>query len=123
IEALKREIRDQQAKKEERSRRAAQYDDRAKKLGLASCTDAEAFFANQRAIHDARHLAETESATAQNALTEAAVELRRLQDRHDDLQAELESLSKRRSNIRRQSLELPAALCRTMGLPEAELRV
>src|SRR5205807_1547647 len=75
IESIKREIGDKQAQKEERARRAGQYDMRAKALGLPGATDAESFLANQRAIRDGRQQSEAAQAEAQNALTETGVEL------------------------------------------------
>ena len=49
---------------------------------------------------------EAAQADAQNALTEAGMEVRQLQEQYDDLEAELQSLYRRRSNIPRQILEM-----------------
>ncbi len=65
--------------------------------------------------------AEAAEAQAQNALTEAVVERRQLQEQYDDLTAELESLRRRLSNIPRHMLEMRAELCRAAGLREADL--
>lgn len=99
IESIKREIGAKQTQKDERARRAGQYETRAKPLGLPSATDGEIFLSNQHAIREAREQAETAQAEAQNALTEASVELRQMQEQYDELAAELESLSRRRSNL------------------------
>src|SRR5215472_4437609 len=121
IEQIKREIADKSAQKQERAQRAARYDERARSAGLASAIDQDTFLGNQQAIRDGRTRAEDDLATAQNALTEAGVELRQLQQQYDDLEAELQSLYSRRSNIPRQILEMRRELCRATGLKEEEL--
>ena len=121
IEKIKREVVEKAAQKEERSHRAARYDERARSVGLPRASDADTFLANQRAAREARVEAEAAQAEAQNALTEAGVELRRFQEQHEEIEAELQSLYSRRSNIPRQSLDLRAELCRTAGLSGAEL--
>jgi uncharacterized protein YPO0396 len=121
IEKIKREIADKSAQREERAKRAARYDERARAAGLPAATDADVFLANQQAIREGRALAEQSLAEAQNALTEAAVELRQMQERYDDLEAELQSLYQRRSNIPRQFLEIRRELCEATELREEEL--
>jgi uncharacterized protein YPO0396 len=121
IESIKREIADKQSQKDERARRANQYDARAKALELPPATTAEVFLSNQKTIGEARAAAESTQADAQNALTEASVELRQLQEQYDELQAELESLSRRRSNLPRQMLELRTAMSRATGLREEDV--
>ncbi len=121
IESIKREIGAKQTQKDERARRAGQYEMRAKALGLPSATDGETFLSNQHAIREARAQAEAAQAEAQNALTEASVELRQLQGQYNELEAELESLSRRRSNLPRQILELRMEMCRSIGLREENL--
>lgn len=121
IERIKREISDKQKQKEERARRAGQYNERAKSLGLPPATDADAFVNNKLAIGESRLLTEATQTEAQNALTEAGVELRQLQDQYDEVEAELQSLYRRRSNIPRQILELRSEMCRGIGLREDEV--
>jgi uncharacterized protein YPO0396 len=121
IEQIKREIAAKRLQKDERAQRAARYDERSHALGLAAALDSAAFLANQRAIREDRAAADAAHAEAQNALTEAAVELRQLQRQYEEIEAELQSLYRRRSNIPRQILEIRAELCRTVELREEEL--
>lgn len=58
IERIKREISDKQKQKEERARRAGQYNESAKSLGLPPATDADAFVNNKLAIGESRLLTE-----------------------------------------------------------------
>ena len=121
IESIKRDIEDKRALKEERAQRAARYDERAARLGLAGAIDGDAFLSNQAAIRDARDAAGAALAEAQNGLTEAGVVLRQLQEEHGELEAEIQSLYQRRSNIPRQILEMRAEMCRNIDLREEEL--
>jgi uncharacterized protein YPO0396 len=121
IERVKREIAGKLAEKQERARRAAQYDGIARALSLADATDADTFLGNRDAIEIDRARAEAALAEAQNGLTEAAMELRQLQQQYDEIDAELRSLYQRRSNIPRQWLELREGLCQTTGLRETDL--
>ena len=121
IESIKREIGEKRAVKDERVQRASRYDERATRLGLATATDADTFLANRHAIQEAREAAEAAQLQAQNGLTEIKVELRKLQDQYEELEAELQSLYQRRSNIPRQILEMRAEMCRHTGLHEEEL--
>ena len=98
-----------------------QYDARAKALQLPGATGADTFAANQRAIREGRIESEAAQADAQNALTEAGMELRQLQEQYDELEAELQSLYRRRSNIPRQILEMRSELCRTTGISEDDI--
>ena len=121
IERIKRDIADKRTQKEERARRATQYDARAKALELPGATGADTFAANQRAIREGRTESEAAQAEAQNALTEAGVEVRQLQEQWGELEAELQSLYRRRSNIPRQILEMRSELCRTTGISEDDI--
>jgi len=121
IETIKREIEEKRQQKEERAQRAARYDERAIRADLPAAKDAETFLANQWAIREARGAAEGAQAEAQNGLTEVSVQLRQLQQQYDELEAELQSLYCRRSNIPRQILELRSDMCKNIGLREEEL--
>jgi uncharacterized protein YPO0396 len=60
-------------------------------------------------------------ADRQNQLTEASVELRRLEDEAGEVNAELRSLHDRRSNIPRRSLELRERLCAQLSISQQKL--
>jgi uncharacterized protein YPO0396 len=121
IERIKKEMEAKQGEKDRRARRGARYDEFAQAVGLPPASDAEAFLDNHKLIQTEQAGAEARHAARQNDLTEAAVELRGLREKHSELQAELLSLRGRRSNIPRNTLDLRAELCRSTGLPEQEL--
>ncbi len=121
IERIKAEIAQRQTDKDERFRRAAQYDRLARAVDLPAATDAPVFLSNQRALATGREAAEMAQAEAQNARTEASVALRQLKDQHDEVAAELESLRRRRSNLPARVLELRERLCAALGLEDEAL--
>ena len=105
----------------ERQRRAERYSDLARLAGLPAAVDAETFAANRQAVAAAREKAESERALAQNALSDAKVELRDLRNRHDEVSTEVASLRQRRSNIPARMLAVRENLCRVLGVDDAEL--
>src|SRR5690606_31840653 len=60
-------------------------------------------------------------AALQNALTENGVSLRQGKQEHEALQAEIDSLKRRRSNIDDRQVRMRAALCEALGLSEEEM--
>ena len=84
-------------------------------LGLPAPADEATFFANQSAVALQRDESLAQQADAQNARTDAEVELRRLRAEHEEIATELASLRKRRSNIPARMLELRAGLCAWLG--------
>ncbi|MDP3673301.1 MAG: ATP-binding protein [Telluria sp.] len=116
IEQIRAEIARQQEVREERSRRARQYDALAAKLGLPGAADEGLFSANRRAIEDGEALCVEQRDEFQNRLTEAGVTLRELGRQHGELAAELASLRRRRSNIPSQMLAVRETLCQALGI-------
>jgi uncharacterized protein YPO0396 len=121
IEALRKEIAERRREKDERRQRADRYAELARAAGLPDAADEGTFLDNRRAVETRQEEIETARATAQNAVTDTTVDFRQLKQRHDGLAAELASLRKRRSNIPLGMLDLRAALCRAVGLAEADL--
>jgi uncharacterized protein YPO0396 len=111
IEQLKADKARLQEVKDERSRRAAQYDTLAAAVGLPGSADAGLFAANCRAIADGQARCAGQRDDFQNRLTEAGVSLRELGRQHGELTAELDSLRRRRSNIPSQMLDLRETMC------------
>jgi uncharacterized protein YPO0396 len=118
IAELQREI---AARAEERDRRvskAERYRDLARAAELPTALDAETFIANGSAIAGRREETGMAQATVQNAITDAAVEMRELNEQHGALVAELESLRRRRSNIPAHMLRIRELLCAALGLED-----
>lgn len=115
------EVARQQTLKDDRARRAAQYDGLAQALDLPGSSDDEGFLANLRSIDHGQEQCVAQRDACQNNLTEAGVTLRELRVSHGELTTELESLRQRRSNIPGQMLRLRALLCGALGLDSEEL--
>jgi uncharacterized protein YPO0396 len=121
IEQIKADSARQQEVRDERMRRAQQYDALVAKVALPGGSDEGTFSANRRAIHDGQARCVDQRDEFQNRLTEAGVTLRELGRQHGELSTELESLRRRRSNIPSQMLTVRETLCRTLGIADGTL--
>jgi uncharacterized protein YPO0396 len=121
LERLKIEIERAAREQEDRRRRAEHYAELAKALELPEApADAARFDANRRAAEQGRAALEGEEADLQNRLTEAAMALRDGEAQRAELEAELASLRRRRSNIPAAMLALRERLCGELDLaPDA----
>jgi uncharacterized protein YPO0396 len=73
---------------------------------------------NARHIQDRQHILKQKDADLQNRRTDAEVEFRNLKADHDELELELESLSRRKSNIHAQQIRIRNDLCAHLNLHE-----
>ncbi len=121
IEQIGTEIARLDAARQEKSRRAEQYDLIARAVGLPGASDADTFNANRRAIVQGQADCIAQRDERSNRLTEAGVTVRELRLRHGELTGELESLRQRRSNIPRQMLMVREALCEALSIPTDKL--
>jgi uncharacterized protein YPO0396 len=121
LEQIRRDVDRLSTERDDRARRAAQYNALARPLALGDAVDAEGFAANARAVGPVRDEADAQLAKLENELTDAKVHFRELREEHGALVAELESLRRRRSNIPARHVELRAQLCKALGLDEATL--
>ena len=116
IEQIKADIARLQDVKDERARRAGQYDALAAAVGLPGAAEASLFAANRRAIEAGQAGCVAQRDDFQNRLTEAGVSLRELGRQYSELTAELDSLRRRRSNIPSQMLDLRDTLCAALRI-------
>jgi uncharacterized protein YPO0396 len=121
IESLKGEIAVKERLKTERMGRAEQYAGLARAAGLSDSVDADAFAANRAAVATETDAIQGRKAVTQNALTDEAVALRALRTQHAEIDHEIESLKKRRSNLPANMLAIRDNLCRDLGMDEEKL--
>jgi uncharacterized protein YPO0396 len=121
IERIRAELAIKRADKDERQRRADQYAGLAQALDLPAPTTPEIFQDNSRTLLDRLERARQRQVDLQNQQTELGVELRRLNEQHEELQRELVSLRSRRSNIPARALAIRAALCDALHLDHEQL--
>jgi uncharacterized protein YPO0396 len=116
IESLKEEIRQLEDRRAERRRRADAYLALAKQLDLPDAPDEVRFLANRGEAERALATVDGGEAEIQNRLTEADVALRSQEKERGELEAELASLRRRRSNIPAAMLALRERLCAELAL-------
>ncbi|WP_342239885.1 ATP-binding protein [Inquilinus sp. OTU3971] len=121
LERLAAEIQRKQALREGRQAKARRHGELTAILGEPAVADI-ATFAGQRlrlaALHDELR---GRDADLQNSMTEHGVTLRQGKLDHDGLQAEIDSLKRRRSNIDDRQIQIRAALCDALGIAEDEM--
>ncbi len=118
IENLKREIAGREGLKRDRMGRAEQYAGLARAAGLPDVLDADAFAANRAMIASESEAIAARKAETQNAITEESVALRELRTQHAEVDREIESLKRRRSNIPANMLAIRESLCRELRVDE-----
>lgn len=121
LESIRREIEGLVTQRAERERRCAEYDALAHALGLAAAADEEHFAANRLALERERETLDIVQEQTQGALTDATVAHRQLRAEVGEIEAELDSLRRRRSSIPKGMLDLRERLCREGALDESAL--
>ncbi|MCC8936027.1 ATP-dependent exonuclease SbcCD, C subunit-like protein [Bradyrhizobium sp. Arg68] len=121
IEALKNEIATKQRMKDERFGRALKYSSLAREAGIPNATDSQAFLANQTAISTEQEAIEGRRTELQNLHTEKSVAFSGLKRQHNEIDTEIQSLRKRKSNIPGRMLSIRDGLCRALNLEESNL--
>lgn len=121
ITALEREIAGKRSIRDDRQRRAGDYERPARALGLDMPASVEAFVANAGHIGSGILNARDEEARLENELREQAIALHDWRRQHDEVAAELTSLKGRRSSIPSGMLAIRERLCGALGLDAANL--
>ncbi|WP_020388454.1 ATP-binding protein [Kribbella catacumbae] len=104
-----------------RQQKFQRYNELLAETELEDVEAAEQFERRRRQVLEELAAAEISAGDVQNQLTETAVERVLIEDQGKELNAELLSLRKQRSNIPRRTLELRQALCDDLRLNTADL--
>ncbi len=115
------EIRLKEIEKSQRKDKAERYERHVGAVGWPVATDVEQFELQLRDQASTTDAANNEEAAQQNQLTEQSAALSLLREDYKLLLQDLDSLKARRSNISRPQVELRSALCKALGLKEADL--
>ncbi len=121
LERLAAEIKKQETLRDARLAKSRRYADLTARVEEAPATDETAFLAQRHRLKALRDALREREADLQNELTEQGVGLRQGKLEHDALQAEIDSLKRRRSNIDDQQVRIRAALCGALGLAEEDM--
>jgi uncharacterized protein YPO0396 len=118
---IERQLADAEKTAETRMEKATRFSSLLAAAGLDQVETAGQFAIRRREIAAASAAAKRDLAGWQNKLTDSAVELKRLTDEADDVNAELASLRAHKNNIPKRSLDLRKWMCRELGLAEDSL--
>jgi uncharacterized protein YPO0396 len=118
---IERQIQDGEKRRDARLARAARFTELLRDAGLEPVETAEHFAARRGQVVAAKQFTARARTESQNALTEIAVDKRKLDEEAGKVNAELRSLRARKSNIPAQNLELRDQLCRELRLREDAL--
>ena len=121
LERIRSEINRLSREKEKYQGQAGRYADLALNLSLKAVNTRDDFDDNARQIMDRQHILKQKDVDLQNLRTDAWVEFRNLKSAHDELTLELESLSRRKSNIHTQQIRIRNDLCTHLKLHENTL--
>lgn len=121
LERLASEIRRKEQERDRRQQKADRYADLVRKAGEAPARDESAFLAQRKRLADRSDELKAEVAALENQEREQDFALRKGNEEHRSLTAELESLKRRRSNIDAQQVKIRTALCAALGLAEDEM--
>jgi uncharacterized protein YPO0396 len=121
LERLAGEIHKKDQERQTRERKAGRYGELVRALGEKPASDEDGFGVQRQRFAGLAEAALAREAGLQNGLTEHGVSLRQGKLEHDQLAAEIDSLKARRSNIPAEQVAMRAALCKALGLSEADM--
>lgn len=120
LERLAADIKKKEVLRDARQTKARRYAGLAENIGESAAADESAFLSQRGRFAILRDELRGRDADLQNTLTEHGVSLRQSKLEHDALQAEIDSLRARRSNIDDHQIKIRIALCHELGLAEEE---
>ena len=121
LERLAVEIRQKDQERQARERKALRYSELVRAVGESPSGD-ETSFLGQRQRFSALNVAVKEAETKlQNQEKEHEFGFRQGKQEYDDLTAEINSLKARRSNIPTEQVAMRTALCKALGMFEADV--
>lgn len=121
LERLAAEIERSARLRDERTARARRYDEHCRRLDETPARQSEAFEAQRVRLLERRGALVEQEARIENLATEQRVAMAGLRKTHTALQAEIDSLERRKSNIDAQQIEIRVAIANALGIAEDEL--
>ncbi|WP_321531806.1 ATP-binding protein [uncultured Desulfuromonas sp.] len=121
IEQLGEQIRDKEREQERRREKAGRYENLIRPLELSFPADADAFIALRQQCETLRAQEAEQENRTQNELNESGVFFTRLRQDRDQLQAEINGLKARRSNIDEKQVVLRRTLCAALEIAEQDV--
>lgn len=121
LQRLAMDIRDKEARRQERERRALRHAQLLTQVDESACGDEAAFMAQRQRQEQARNSHEVALDKARNAITESTFSFGQAREQHQQLMVEVTSLRARRSNIPAEQVRMRSQLCQALQIDEEEL--
>ncbi|MFZ2959521.1 MAG: ATP-binding protein [Candidatus Ozemobacteraceae bacterium] len=121
LERLAAEIKQKESLRDTRKKKAQRYEKLAGDIGESPAGDETEFLAQRERFAAFRDDLHGREANLQNTLTEYDVSLRQGKIEHNTLQAEIDSLKRRRSNIDDQQIKIRETLCDALDIKECDM--
>ena len=121
LERLAAEIEKLQGETERRKAKAGRYHELVRAVDEQPARDEDGFLEQRRRFSELSEGLRSREADLQNELMELEMGFRRQKEQHAELQAEIDSLRDRQSNIPARQITMRASLCRELGLAEVDL--
>ncbi|MBW2010307.1 MAG: ATP-dependent exonuclease SbcCD, C subunit-like protein [Deltaproteobacteria bacterium] len=118
LERIRAEIERHRVEKEKRRKKSDRYANLVGSLVLDHADTRDEFDLNAKLIREQRNLLEEEEANIQNQRTDSEVDFRELKGKHEEFVQELESLSRRKSNINAHQIRIRKEICVHLNLDE-----
>ncbi|MFW6363363.1 MAG: ATP-binding protein [Spirochaeta sp.] len=121
LEALRREQTTLTQEKQRRLQRAEDYNDICERLELPGASNPEAFVDNRQAAERLLGDLDRQAADLSNHITEQSVAMTTRRESYEELQREITSLQRRKSNIDSRQIAIRDRLCEALDLDEGDL--
>ncbi|HEX5660642.1 MAG TPA: SbcC/MukB-like Walker B domain-containing protein [Polyangiales bacterium] len=118
---IEADVRKLTGERDARAQRSRRYEDLVHAVGLSVPSDADQFVERQRETQSAFELASEQRVKLDGERTDLTLDFTRLREQHGEVEGELTSLRRRRSNIPARMLALRTELCRALDLDEEQL--
>lgn len=121
LNSIKQAIERQQAECSRRQQKAQRYQTLIAELGESAANDETGFLQQRRELKNWQDDSENAEADLDNTLTQTHYDFIQGRKDHKELQAEIDSLKKRTSNISDRQVAMRQALCTALGIAETEM--
>lgn len=121
LDSIKQAIERQQAECNRRQQKAQRYQELIAALGEQAANDESGFLQQRRELKNRQDDSENAEAELDNTLTQTNYDFIQGRKDHDVLQAEIDSLKTRTSNISDRQVAMRQALCSALGIAETEM--
>jgi uncharacterized protein YPO0396 len=121
IERLQQEIRQTEKLRNQRQQKAKRYEELLQPLKLSATDSPEGFVKQQQILQQQLEDTRKQLVDSNNRRSEIEFNFREVRKNYQQLKQQINDLKARRSNIEQAQIDIRAALCKALQLPEDEL--